>query len=115
MNNRKEKRVDKKLMVNLADQGVDVLGLTSNLSKYGICCVSSEIEIPVHQEILLSIAVPGEIFNVKGEVVWCKRSGETGSNVPDAIGIKITEAPSEYLNYIEYIKHQNIAPGKPEI
>lgn len=115
MNKRKDKRVDKKLMVNLNDRGIDVLGLTRNLSKFGVCCVTSEIELPLHHEIIISIAVPGEIFNLKGEVVWCKRSGENGTTIPDAIGIRVTEAPSEYLNYIEFIKHQSIKPGEPEL
>lgn len=118
MNNSKDKRldrrVDKKLMINLNNNGVDILGLTSNLSKHGMCCMTSEIELPKSHEIALSIAVPGEIFTLKGEVVWCKRSSENGGIIPDAIGIRITEAPSEYLNYIEFIKHQSIKPGEPE-
>lgn len=114
MTKRKEERVQKTLMVSIDDEGADTLGLTNNISKYGMR-VNSNKKLEEHREILVSIAVPGEVFNLKGEVIWCKESATKDDNIPDSIGIKITEAPSEYLNYIEYIKHQKIKPGKPEL
>jgi Tfp pilus assembly protein PilZ len=114
MSKRKEERVNKKLIVSFDDKGFDNLGLTKDISKFGMC-IDSNKKIPETQEIVVSIAVPGEVFNLKGEVIWCKESGDQESNIPDSIGIKIIEAPSEYLNYIEFVKHQKIKPGKPEI
>ncbi len=110
---RKEERVKKKYMVNLIDEGVDALALTKDLSKSGIN-ISAEVELPAKREITLSIAVPGEIFQVKGEVMWCKDSGDEKNNVPESIGIKIVEAPPEYLNFVEFLRHQSIPRGKPE-
>ncbi len=114
MTKRKEERLQKKLMVSIDDEGADTLGLTNNISRYGMQ-VNSNKKLRAHHEILVSIAVPGEVFNLKGEVIWCKESGIRDDNIPDSIGIKITEAPPEYLNYIEYLKHQKIKPGKPEV
>lgn len=101
---RNEVRVEKKLMVNLSDDGYDCLGLTNNLSKYGMC-VNSKTAFPDQKELELSIAVPSGVYDLKGEVIWCKDIGENENNTPEAIGIKITEAPPDYLNYVEYIRH----------
>lgn len=113
MTKRKEERLNKKLMVSFDDKGFDTLGLTNNISKLGMH-INSNKKIQEHHEIIVSIAVPGEVFNLKGEVIWCKEADNKDDNVPDSIGIKITEAPSEYLNYIEYVKHQRKKPGNPK-
>jgi hypothetical protein len=105
MTKRRDLRVKKKYMVSFDDSGFDGLGLTSDISKNGIC-VSAGTEFPVHHEVVLSVAVPGRIFTLKGEVMWCKHSSDTTSDIPDNIGIKITDAPADYLNYVEYVKHR---------
>jgi hypothetical protein len=110
---RKEERLPKKLIVSLDDEGIDTLGLTNNISKFGLK-INSNKKLQEHREIVVSIAVPGEIFNLKGEVMWCNDADNKDDNIPDSIGIKIIEAPPEYLNYIEYLKHQKTKPGKPE-
>ena len=97
-------------MVNIDVEGADTLGLTNNISKYGMR-VNSNKQLDQQCEILVSIAVPGEVFELKGEVIWCNEATSKDDNVPDSIGIKITEAPAEYLNYIEYVKHQKKNPG----
>jgi hypothetical protein len=114
MTKRKEQRINKKLMVSFNENGFDGLGLTQNISRYGMC-VASEIELPSHQEILLSIAVPGEVLNLKGEVMWCKESADKNNTIPESIGIRIVEAPPEYLNYVEFIKYQRRVPGQQNI
>ena len=113
MAKRKEERVNKKFIVSFDAQGFDNLGLTKDISKYGMCIASNK-KIPESREIIVSIAVPGKVFDLKGEVIWCNESENKEDSIPDSIGIKITEAPSEYLNYIEYVKHQKVTPGKPE-
>jgi hypothetical protein len=101
---RNEVRIEKKLMVNLSDDGFDSLGLTNNLSRHGLC-VNSGTAFPGQKELELSIAVPGGVFDLKGEVMWCKDSGDNESNTPESLGIRITHAPPGYLNYVEYIEH----------
>lgn len=92
-------------MVSFNDNGFDGLGLTSNISKDGLC-IASEAEFPANAEVTVSIAVPDEVLDLKGEVMWCKELHDTENDVSDIIGIKITEAPAEYLNYVEYIRHK---------
>jgi hypothetical protein len=112
MKNKREPRINKKLMVSFNENGYDGLGLTENISRYGMC-INSEIEIPSQREIILSIAVPGEVLNLKGEVVWCRELNGANQEIPDQLGIKILEAPAEYLNYVEFIKYQRRVPGQP--
>jgi hypothetical protein len=114
MKKRQDNRVDKKLMVSFNENGFDGLGLTQNISRFGMC-IASDVELPNKQEISLSIAVPGEVLNMKGEVVWCRQVEGKEIDIPDEIGIKIVEAPSEYLNYVEFIKYQRRGPGKPSL
>ena len=114
MAKRKDKRIEKKFMVSFNEDGFESLGLTKNISKQGMC-IAAEKEVKSSTEIVVSIAVPGEVFNLKGEVVWCRESSEKDDNIPDSIGIKITEAPPEYLNFVEYMRHQNVELGKPKL
>jgi hypothetical protein len=113
MMKRKEKRLTKKLMVSFTENGFDGLGLTQNISRFGMC-IASEIELPSRHEVTVSLAIPGEVLDLKGEVMWCREVGDQLDNIPDHIGIKILEAPPEYLNYVEFIKYQRRIPGKPK-
>ena len=104
MEKRKVKRIRKKLMVGFNENGFDGLAMTENISREGLC-IESDIVFPPHKEIVLSVAVPGEIFNLRGEVVWYKTSADIADDVPDLIGIRLTETTAEYLNYVEYIRY----------
>ncbi len=92
-------------MVNLYGENFDGMGLTNNISENGVC-VLSEIKFPTKKDVVLSIAVLDEVFELKGKVVWCKGSKSEENNIPEAIGIKITEASDEYLKYIKYLKQK---------
>ena len=105
MTDRKSKRIKKKLMVNLYGENFDGMGLTNNISENGVC-VLSEITFPTKREVVLSIAVMDEVFELKGEVVWCKESKNKENTIPESIGIKITEASDEYLKYVKYLKQK---------
>lgn len=96
-------RIKKKLMAGFNDHGYDILCLTDNLSKYGMC-ILSDITFPDQKEIVLSLAAPSEIYDIKCKVVWYKNPEEI-DYTHGATGIEITEAPSGYLNYVEYLDH----------
>ncbi len=108
---RREHRVEKKLMISFEGNDFDNLGVTEDISKFGMK-VAARKELPTHQEVEISIAIPGEVYKLKGEVVWCR--GPSDNDIPDEIGIKITEAPPDYLNYVEFIKHKKTKPGQPK-
>ncbi len=105
MIDRKNERLKKKLMVNLSAEDFDGIGLTNDISENGMC-VLSEIKFSSKKEVILSIAVLDEVFELKGEVVWCKDSETKENTIPESIGIKITEASDDYLKYVKYLKQE---------
>ncbi len=103
---KREKRIDKNLLVNIDRGGYEELGLTSNISKNGLFIAAPEI-FPAKQEISVWIAVGNDIFQVKGEVRWSIPSnGAFAGNMAGGMGIKIRKAPEEYQEYIENLKFQ---------
>ena len=100
-----EKRVEKNLLVYRDNGDFELLGVSANISKYGLF-IESPYMIDIDSELLLAIAVEKELFKVKGEIRWLKSpDDEYPEHIPAGMGIRITEAPAEYLNYVEYLKH----------
>lgn len=106
MNRRIEKRLEKSLLAYTDDNGCQLLGIISNISRKGIFIESSKI-LDVDSEVSFTLAIYNEFYPVKGEVRWVRRPGDKSSaNVPTGMGIYLKETPREFLNYIEYIKYQ---------
>ncbi len=107
---RKEKRIDKNLLVYADDGDIDLLGVSSNISKHGIF-IESPNPATVSDEISLVIAVNNELYKLKGEILWIKGPGDSQKiHLPTGLAIRITEAPAEYINYVEYLKHTVLPP-----
>ncbi|MDQ1350195.1 MAG: PilZ protein [Acidobacteriota bacterium] len=106
MNRRIEKRLEKSLLAYTDDNGSQLLGVISNISKNGIFIESTKI-LDVDSEISFILAIYDEFYPVKGEVRWVRRPGERASDaVPTGMGIQLKDSPREFLNYVEYIKYQ---------
>jgi hypothetical protein len=104
---RSEKRIKKNLLVYRDNGGFELLGVSANISKYGLF-IESPYTIDIDKELLLAVAVDKELFKVKGEIKWLKTpDDEYPKHIPAGMGIRLTEAPAEYLNYVEYIRHQD--------
>jgi hypothetical protein len=100
-----EKRVKKNLLVYRDNGGFELLGVSANISKNGLF-IESPYTIDIDSELLL--AIDKELFNIKGEIKWFKTPDDKyPEHIPAGMGIRITEAPAEYLNYVEYIKHKD--------
>jgi hypothetical protein len=101
---RSEKRVEKQLLVNISkDDGFEIMGLTSNLSKDGMFIATTE-ELPLNCEVSILIGVADETITLKGQVIWCKEWSDGGSSdVQSAAGIKIINAPDQYFKFLENI------------
>jgi hypothetical protein len=105
---KREKRIDKSLLVNISQGGYEELGLTSNISKNGLFIAAPEV-FPDKQELSVWIAVGNDIFQVKGEVRWSIQSSGTSAgagNLAGGMGIKIRKAPEEFRKYVENLKFQ---------
>ena len=99
---RSELRVEKQLLVNISkDDGFEIMGLTSNLSKDGMFIATAE-ELPLNCEVSILIGVADETITLKGQVIWSKEWSNGGSSdVQSAAGIKIIDAPNQYFTFLE--------------
>jgi hypothetical protein len=98
---RNEVRLENKLLVNIAIENFESMGLTSNISKNGLSIATTEV-LPVKSEVSILIGIADETFTLKGEVIWSKKSSDPSSSDANIVtGIKITEAPDKYFKYVE--------------
>lgn len=105
MEQRREQRIDKNLLVYLKEDNIELLGVTANISKNGLFVESFKV-FPSNQEIVIVLAVDKDLYDIKGEVVWSTRASDDSlEEIPSGMGLKIIEAPAEYWNFMEYIKY----------
>jgi hypothetical protein len=107
-NGRCEERLLSNLTTNVRYQGNAYSGEARNISKYVLYIEAINISIEKNRDIQILLAAEKDLFTLSGEIIWnralpCKSS----ENTLRGIGIRITEAPPEYLNYVEYLKHIN--------
>lgn len=107
-NGRAEERILSNLTTNVTYQENVYSGEVRNISKQGLYIEAIDIRIGNNQEIQILLAVGKELFTLNGEVIWHKSLPcKSPENTLQGIGIRISEAPAEYLNYVAYLKHLN--------
>jgi hypothetical protein len=102
MRKRIEKRRQAKLKVLFGENKYENLGFTSNISRHGMY-IESENSRSFDREILMMLTTNLGIFKLRGEVRWRMESpipGEEGK-IREGMGVKIVEAPPEYLNLVK--------------
>ena len=107
MNKRNEKRIDKSLLAYTDGNDADLLGVVTNISKNGTFIVTEKI-FDIESEILFVMAGYNELYHLKGEIRWTRcLADQSLGHLPTGIGIRITDAPVEYLNFVELSKYEN--------
>ena len=103
-NKRSETRIIKSLLAYTNTNTPELLGVISNISKSGFLMESKKTFVPgTPIDFLMSIY--SEVYQVSCEVRWIKQSqSDTPGFIPCKMGARITHAPIEYLNFIEYQK-----------
>jgi len=110
MKKRKEKRINKSLLVDISQNGFDQMGVTINVSRRGMFIATTEI-FPAKSEFQILIAAADDIYAVTGMVVWnMKRAAAQGEDVPAGLGIRITGADPGYVHYIKAISNNPPLP-----
>jgi Tfp pilus assembly protein PilZ len=100
MEHRIEARVGKKLLLNIDKEGFEGMGLTSNISRNGMFITTMEV-FPENSEVSILLGIGDDTFPLKGKVVWSREFPESApDDVGGRTGIKITEAPEQYLELI---------------
>jgi len=102
-----ETRLEKKLLVNISkNDGYESMGLTANISKQGMFIATPEL-IPLNTEVTILLGIADETFTLKGLVIWSHEwKDDPSSDVQAAIGVKLLNAPGNYLSYIDQVDAQ---------
>ena len=107
MGNKRDKRYIKKFIINIDHDGIEQIGVTSNLSENGMYIEINE-NIPNNSFIILLLALDDELYEMRGEVKWSKRVSEKDApRILKGMGVKIVEANPGYINYIKCLKYNN--------
>jgi len=116
MKKRREKRIEKSLLVQISEDGFEQLGVTANISQNGMCIATTEI-LPAQSECCVWIAAGDNVYALKGQVVWnMKKEAVDADAVQAGIGIKINEAEPGYFHYIGAMMKKRLSrPGRPGI
>ena len=101
---RKEKRINKSLLVNISRNGFECMGVTVNISRRGMCVATTEV-FRKRSNLQILVAAADDIYAVTGMVVWnMKRADAPGVDVPAGLGIKISDATPGYYKFIAALK-----------
>ena len=102
MRKRIEKRRHAKLKVMFGDTKCENVGFTSNISRHGMY-IESDNARSFDREILMMLSTNVGIFKLRGEVRWRMESPAPGKDgkIREGMGVKIVEAPPEYLSLVE--------------
>jgi len=105
-NKRGEPRLNYSLTVNIKYNGQVFSGITQNISKSGMYVEAIDIKSAKSQELSIVAAVERNLYRMEGEIAWTRNLPIRASKKSiQGIGIKLIEAPSEYLNHVEYLKY----------
>jgi hypothetical protein len=115
MTKRKEKRINKSLLVNISQNGFERMGVTVNISRRGMYIATTEI-FPVQSEFKILLAAADDIYALTGMVVWnTKRANAPGENVPAGLGIRIKTSDRGYIHYIKDIANNAPLPLRNQV
>lgn len=104
---RAERRIPINLTVNIRCYGQVYSGQTRNISKYGMFIEAIGFVGKDDCEISIMMAADGTLHRMEGEIVWVNRKSSSKTEKSfRSLGVRLTEAQSDYLNYIEYLKHE---------
>lgn len=103
---RSEGRFNKNLTASVRYKDRVFSCITKNISRGGIYIEA--IGLNLNSERVVSVSLIGEnsLFKLGGEIIWNKTIPcDPGLSAIEGLGIKITDAPSEYLNFVEYQRY----------
>jgi hypothetical protein len=109
MEQRKDQRVNKRLVASYGHGGFEAMGITSNISSRGLCILSHTLAFrqPEKRRILVNLGIFDELYELNCQVKWSRvSSGVNGGDFPVIMGVQILQAPDGYLNYVKYFSYQ---------
>ena len=80
--------------------------VTKNISRSGLYVEAIGLNLNSDRNISISLVGEDSLFKLGGEIIWNRNIPcEPGLSSIEGLGIKITNAPSDYLNFVEYQRY----------
>ncbi|MEN8222755.1 MAG: PilZ domain-containing protein [Acidobacteriota bacterium] len=80
--------------------------ITKNISRTGIYLEAIGLNLNSDRNVSISLVGEDSLFKLGGEIIWNRSiPSEQGLESIEGLGIKITDAPSDYLNFVEYQRY----------
>ena len=80
--------------------------ITKNISRKGIYLEAIGLNPDTERKVAISLVGDNSLFNLAGEIIWSRTIPcEPGLSAIRGLGIRITEVPPEYINYVEYQRY----------
>ncbi len=113
MNTRKKgKRIKKSLLVDISRKGLDQMGVTMNISRWGMCIATTEA-VRKRSRLEILLAADDEIYSITGLVVWKKKQSDAqGGQAPVGLGIEIEKASPKYRKFIASARKESLLTVK---
>jgi len=103
---RSEGRFKKNLTASLRYKERVFSCVTKNISRSGIYLEAIGLDLNTDRNVQISIVGEDSLFKLGGEIIWNKTIPcEPGLSSIRGLGIRITDAPSDYLNFVEYQRY----------
>ncbi len=103
---RSEGRFNKNLTASLRYKDRVFSCVTKNISRTGIYIEAIGIDLNTDRNVLISLVGDDSMFKLGGEIIWNRTIPcEPGLASIEGLGIKITDAPPDYLNFVEYQRY----------
>jgi len=103
---RSEGRFNKNLTASLRYKDRVFSCITKNISRTGLYIEAIGINLNSERNVSISLVGEDSLFKLGGEIIWNRTIPcEPGLSSIEGLGIKITNAPSAYLNFVEYQRY----------
>ena len=80
--------------------------ITKNISRTGLYVEAIGLDLNTDRNVSVSLVGEDSLFKLGGEIIWNKTIPcDEGLESIEGLGIKITDAPSDYLNFVEYQRY----------
>lgn len=103
---RSEGRFKKNLTASIRYEDRVFSCVTKNISRTGIYIEAIGLNLNSERNVSVSLVGDDSLFKLGGEIIWSRTIPcEPGLSPIEGLGIKITDAPSDYLNFVEYQRY----------
>ncbi len=103
---RSEGRFNKNLTASVRYKEKVFSCVTKNISRTGLYVEAIGLDLNSDRNVSISLVGEDSLFKLGGEIIWNRTIPcEPELASIEGLGIKITDAPTDYLNFVEYQRY----------